>query len=377
MSYLVSVVVPTKNRYKYLKELIKLVDSFGLVELELVIHDNSDDNSEILTYLKNYTNDNIKYYYTTDQLTMSTNADAAIRKAQGEYICYIGDDDGVCRNIVDCVKWMKDNNIDSARSASAVFYYNDETSSLTFRQPKNEAEILNPIKCLKRLLRKGLVLADGYIPMIYQAIVKKSLLDEIYNMGNTHFPGVVPDISGGICLSLKVQKFARIRIPVVINGLSSNAGGGVYIQRKSGILDLEEVLFITPRDRQEWDNRLPRIWCSSFVWTDAGIKALNYMGEERYIDSYLNVDYSYAWAYRYYKDIRRTIFKIHNNKFLLMFNVVAQILSRYYRAIINRILKFKSLYTPKGLKGIKECEEFITDRNCNIDFKTVKIVSKL
>ena len=94
MDYLVSVVVPTKNRYKYLKNLIRLIDGFHLDELELVIQDNSDDNTEILEYLKNYSNSNIHYYYSTDKLTMSTNADAGIRNAKGEYVCYIGDDDG-------------------------------------------------------------------------------------------------------------------------------------------------------------------------------------------------------------------------------------------------------------------------------------------
>lgn len=107
MSYLVSVVVPTKNRYKYLKHLIKLVDSFQLPELEFVIQDNSDDNSEILSFLKSYSNPHIKYFYSTDALTMSQNGELAIRRSTGDYVCYIGDDDGVCRNIVDCARWMK------------------------------------------------------------------------------------------------------------------------------------------------------------------------------------------------------------------------------------------------------------------------------
>ena len=48
MGYLLSIVVPTKNRYYYLKSLIKLVQSFNSNEIELVVQDNTENNSEIL-----------------------------------------------------------------------------------------------------------------------------------------------------------------------------------------------------------------------------------------------------------------------------------------------------------------------------------------
>ena len=49
MGSLLSVVVPTKDRYYYLKKLIDLVDSFGYgEELELVVQDNTAKYSEIL-----------------------------------------------------------------------------------------------------------------------------------------------------------------------------------------------------------------------------------------------------------------------------------------------------------------------------------------
>ena len=50
---IISIVVPTKNRYKYLKQFIILVESFKDERIELFIQDNSDDNSEILEFLSN------------------------------------------------------------------------------------------------------------------------------------------------------------------------------------------------------------------------------------------------------------------------------------------------------------------------------------
>ena len=78
MTYLVSVVVPTKNRYIFLKPLIQMIDSFHLDELELVIQDNSDNNGEILEYLKRFDSSNISYYYSNDKLSMSQNGELSI-----------------------------------------------------------------------------------------------------------------------------------------------------------------------------------------------------------------------------------------------------------------------------------------------------------
>lgn len=89
MNYIVSVVVPTRNRYQYLKHLIQMIDGFKLAELELVVQDNSDDNREILNFLKNINADNIKYFYISQPLTMSQNGELAINNATGEYVCVI------------------------------------------------------------------------------------------------------------------------------------------------------------------------------------------------------------------------------------------------------------------------------------------------
>ena len=51
MQPIISVMVPTKNRYKYLIHLITLIEGFNDKRIELVIHDNSDNNSEIINFM--------------------------------------------------------------------------------------------------------------------------------------------------------------------------------------------------------------------------------------------------------------------------------------------------------------------------------------
>lgn len=362
MEYLISVVVPTKNRYKYLKNLISLVDGYGLPELELVIQDNSDNNEEIRDFLKTFSNSNIHYYYSTDLLTMSTNADAGIRHAKGEYVCYIGDDDGVCRNIVDCVKWMKKNSIDGVKTGKAIFNYNEDINkpSLLSMTNKISAHLDNPIARLEQAVKRGLILADSYIPMVYQSIIKKTVLDKVYERGGTHFPGVVPDISGGVCICFELQKYVVLDIPVVINGLSKNASGGIFAKNTRGVLPLDEVTFITQEARDHWDSRLPRLWYGSSVWTDAGIKALEYMGDSKLL-SCVNFEYSYARALRFYPWLKQEILKYSQNHMTLFYWVVWQTVRRYWKALGNRIIKKNRLKQKLGLSGIEACEEYIME----------------
>lgn len=146
---LLSIVVPTKNRYYYLKYLIQLIENLHSDEIEMVIQDNSDDNSDFLDYLKVNNFDFIRYDYTKGQIPMSDNADKAVLNSTGEYICFVGDDDGVTNYIIDGVHWMKENGIEVVKSASLNYFWPDapqgHSSEIIFLPFSGKVEFLNPL----------------------------------------------------------------------------------------------------------------------------------------------------------------------------------------------------------------------------------------
>ena len=161
---LLSIVVPTYNRYPYLKKLIELIDSFHEDEIELVIHDNTEDNSEILSYLDAHNYNNILYCHRKDHIPVTLNSDLAILNSTGKYVCFIGDDDGVIRNILDYVKWMDENGIDSLRSEPPISYswpgskgiIYDSSSKLLFHKPIGKKEIVTDFQKVRKYnLRRG------------------------------------------------------------------------------------------------------------------------------------------------------------------------------------------------------------------------------
>ena len=63
MDYLISIIIPTKNRYKYLKHCLESLGNLDNKLVEVIIQDNSSDNNEITHFLQIKKYINVKYYY--------------------------------------------------------------------------------------------------------------------------------------------------------------------------------------------------------------------------------------------------------------------------------------------------------------------------
>lgn len=279
---LLSIVVPTKNRYYYLKYLIGLINNLHSDEIEMVIQDNSDDNSEILEYLEQNRYEFIRYDYTKGQIPMSDNSDKGILNSTGEYICFLGDDDGVTKYLLEGVKWMKKNGIEAVKPAhlnyfwpdapqgnAAIISHKDFTGKVEFRNPKEEL-----IKVLK-----GGIQGRGDMPLAYHAVVCREAMNKVYEKCGTFFPGNSPDISNAVALSLVVEKFALVDLPWGYSGNSAYKGGGVFASGNA-IPMISDIPWFRPNSEVRWDKKLPRIAIGNLIWADSALEALNNMGME-------------------------------------------------------------------------------------------------
>ncbi len=289
MEYLLSIVVPTKDRYFYLKHLIKLVKGFDSREIELVIQDNTADNSEIIEFLNQINYTDLKYFHTKEQISVSDNATKAILNSTGEYICFIGDDDGVTRYIIDAVKWMKNNNYNILKSSLAIYKWPsfrsqkgyDVSSSVLFNDYRYTIEKRNCRDSLKKLLSSGIDTLV-YMPKVYNGIVKKELLYKIFNKCGTFFPGPSPDMANAVALSLIEKQYIYIDYPIIIGGHSSHLGGNANRYRK-GIGPLEDQPFIAQKYIDGWSKNIPKVWASRTVWPESAITALKSFDADDYL----------------------------------------------------------------------------------------------
>jgi glycosyltransferase involved in cell wall biosynthesis len=289
MNYLLSIVVPTKDRYCYLKDLVKLILSFESDDIELVVQDNTLNNTEILEFLKVNGNSHIKYYHRKEPLSQSENSTEAIRNSTGEYVCFIGDDDGVTRYIVDVVKWMKENNYSILKAAPAIFKWPsfvspkhyDVSGTALFNEYSCTYEVRTCRSILEDLLKTGIDSLGG-MPKVYNGIAKRSVLEKIYNKCGTYFPGPSPDMANAVSLALLENNYVFVDFPVIIGGHSAHLGGGAS-RYKKGIGPLDEQPFISQEYKDNWGEKIPKVWASRTVWPESARTALLAFGRDDYL----------------------------------------------------------------------------------------------
>ena len=294
MTYVLSIVVPTKDRYPYLFQLIELIKSFKSNDIELIIQDNTADNTLVLEYLKDNSFEHLKYFHTKEPISQSDNSTKSILNSTGEYVCFIGDDDGVTRYIVDAVKWMKENNVTILKSAFAIHkwpsfisssYYKVSGTAI-FNDFSMTYKIVDNKECLKKLLSTGIKTLD-YMPKLYNGITKRATLDKIYKKCGTYFPGPSPDMANAVSLALEEDNYAFVDAPVIIGGHSEHLGGNAS-RYKNKCGPLEEQPFIDKAYIEAWNSRIPKVWSATTIWPASAITALEAYDATEYLSM---VDY--------------------------------------------------------------------------------------
>lgn len=298
MDYLLSIIVPLKNNYICTKAIIETFNSIRGSGIELIIHDNTSENNEIVDYLKGIDTSNIKYYYNSDNITMTENFNLGISKANGRYICIIGADDNITEEIISVTKYMVNNNIESAVFHKATYRWpgmrfriHKKLPSLII--PKCNGKILNidVYREFSKQLKKGMT-SIGKLPEPYHGIIKKEVLEKVRKLTGDYIPGACPDMALAVSLSQAVEKHIYIDAPIVISGQCYNSAGGKGARREHKGL-LREMPFLARDIESKWPARIPKIWTGPTIYADSAHSALLAMGKENLFKKF-NYARSYA-----------------------------------------------------------------------------------
>lgn len=342
---LLSIVIPTKNRYKTLIPILKDIIKIESNEFEVVIQDNSSQNEEILIFINEVRDSRIKYFHSITSLSQTENSDLAVSNSNGEFVCFIGDDDIVMPFIVDVVNWMKINSIDVLKSYKPDYYWpglppnstsNVKSGVLTYVNIKYGFKFIDS----KSALRKTLVLGGTRIdmlPSLYHGIVSKVVLEKVYTKVQSYFPGPSPDMASAVAISLVIDKFVYLDVPIVVSGKSAASIGGL------GVLHLhfnqiKDVSHLPSDTEDKWNKRIPKIWTGQTIWAQSIHTALTEMNMMHMLKDF-NYTYLLSSLYLFnYKD-RSAIFLDRNHYFNFYFYLflIQQFFYRFYFFLRNRL----------------------------------------
>lgn len=313
---LLSIVVPTKNRYKYLKYLISFFNSIESDQIELIIQDNSDDNGEIKNFLSTIIDSRVKYHYVSKSLPISLNSDYAINNSCGEYVCYLGDDDGFTSNILDAVECMRQHDADAAIFAIPHYLWPDCKGSLFWdwlfpfkiKKASGRITLLDSRVELIKVLKDG-AYKLGQLPKVYHGIVTRKSLDKIYEKYGSYFPGASPDMANAVSLALNDVKTIHIDYPFLIGGtckvrMKGNENGDFE-------KDFSKLPFLPADIEANWDKRIPKIWTGQTIYTETIIKTLERSGNSDLIHN-INFSFMYISFIRHYKKNAKMVYKLLN-----------------------------------------------------------------
>ena len=287
MKPILSVVIPTHNRSKYAYHCILSILNIIDDKCELVISDTSDNTilfDQLTTDItKTINNPKLKYFHPDFKLDMTGNHNYAISKAQGEYICLIGDDDTITVDAINAAIWAFQNDIDVIAPKVLTNYVWPDFRSLVFKNshssrlylPKRLGKIkkVNSVTAISNFLNNSAQGTDN-LPKIYHGIVKKTLLDKIYNITGNYFFGSSPDVSGAVALSLCSDYFLEVSFPLTIPGASggSNTGRSALNKHKGELKDETQTSsFIN----SGWSNLVPEFFSVETVWAHAAIETIS------------------------------------------------------------------------------------------------------
>src|SRR5262245_13631969 len=89
-----SLVIPTLRRADTLRHALATAVAQDFLDCEIVVRSNGGD-AEVERVVRACADPRVRLFATTDVLPMSANWESALAHAQGDYIAFIGDDDGL------------------------------------------------------------------------------------------------------------------------------------------------------------------------------------------------------------------------------------------------------------------------------------------
>lgn len=294
---LLSIAIASRNRAPYAISAIQSILSIADPRLELVVQDNSDTR-ELEQYVRNEVRDDrFRYRYTPPPFSSIDNFNAAVELATGEYVCVIGDDDGVNPEILDGAAWAKSEDLDSLAIRNKANYLWSGTtipstlftkvsgSSLTvssfegkIRDSDLEAEML-------RLVRNGgLYYLSFDLPKLYHGLVHRRCLETIRTRTGAYFGGLSPDIYASIAIACVAKRVAITDYPLTIPGACRVSSSVVEGALRNHSTRLEDAPHFRDRGEYTWSSLVPRVYTPETIWVDSLIAALRAMGREDLID---------------------------------------------------------------------------------------------
>lgn len=289
--FILTITIPTKNRQKYAEAAVRQISSINEL-IQIVISDNSDDDSLKSMIMDLIDGRRIKYVFTDHPIPVVRNYSIAAENADGEFLCAIGDDDGILSNIIDLCHWMKENQVDAVKPSKNLSYIwpsDKSTGLLCIDKMTKTIRPMDTENAIIKLLENG---GQGYLNLdligSYHCIVSMKMMREVKNKTGFYYSGASPDMYSAVCLSsLQGYNCLSIDYPFTLPGVCPKS---TSFEGKNGsdAGTVNTAPHFSGNSDYRWDKRVPYYYTAASIWAETMMHALEAVGREKIIKKHFN-----------------------------------------------------------------------------------------
>lgn len=236
-----SILIPTRNRARYLPHAIKSCLDIPSREIEVIVSNNCSTD-DTLQVLHSFNDDRFTFINQVKPLQMHENWECLLNLANGRWVTFIGDDDAVLPYILDSLNHFEQTfpHIEAIIGSRAIFQWHAvdaphiSSYSLSY---SNSSQLCDS----KSKLRRILALSDSYhsSPQIYAGgLHRRSLINRVRNsQGGVYFKSLSPDSYSACLALLHTCEYLQVNYPLSWAGHSRSFAGEEQNDIKDRILD--------------------------------------------------------------------------------------------------------------------------------------------
>ena len=237
---LLSIIVPTLNRARTLKETLRTIAAQNFADLEIIVSDNysSDDTQKVVSEAGLA---KLRYINPGRRLSMSTHYEFAVGHATGRYVALLGDDDGIVKDgLARTAELLEANGYPDALGGINIEYHWPD-SPIAFHESICRIPVERWIE--QRDSRENLRLLKTntrnytHLPMIYRAFVSRELLNRIKSKTQRLFRSCIPDVYASIAIAASIESYVFTSEPLFIEGVSGDSNGARTLAAEDSAAD--------------------------------------------------------------------------------------------------------------------------------------------
>ena len=224
-----SIVVPTRQRHETLRACLQTIVDQPHDDYEIVVADNASS-EETRAVCESFRSPKLRHVRCDEPLSMSDNWERALAAARGEWVTFLGDDDGLLPYALpefDVLTRLAD--VRAIRWQYAIYTW----PCMTVAAEANRLQLARSLStrfvdwrdALSLMLRAGCSPA----PMIYYGLIHRSLITEARRTGRV-FDGLSPDYHSGVLFANLAGRFLSTDVPLSLAGLSGRSNGVAHMR---------------------------------------------------------------------------------------------------------------------------------------------------